>query len=73
VERAGIEVRSVRPHEGSGLGIEDDAIEHSNVLKGTEQRAMKHRLKVDVLLGSVIEAHGELVRADHFEAGDTND
>lgn len=43
------------------------------VLEGTEQRAIKHRPKVDWLVGAVAEAHGELVGPNHLETDDTDD
>ena len=73
VQRAGIEVRAVRPHERSDLRIQHDAIENHKVLEGTEQRAIKYRSKVDWLLGAVAEAHGELVGPNHLETDDTDD
>jgi hypothetical protein len=73
VERAGIEVRAVRPHERPGLRIQDDAIEHPKLLKRAEQWTVEHRPKVDVLLRAVTEAHGELVRPNHLEADDAKD
>jgi hypothetical protein len=73
VQCARIEIRSVRPDKRSGLRIHNDAIEHSKVLKRTEQRAVEHRPKVDVLSAAVVEAHDELVRPNHFETGDADD
>jgi hypothetical protein len=73
VDRAGIEIRPVRPYERSDLRIQDDASEESKVLKRAEERTMKHWPKVDVLSGPVTEAHRQLVRSNHFEAGDTDD
>jgi hypothetical protein len=69
VQCAGIEIRPVRPHQRSGLGVQDHAIEHRKILKRTEQRAVKHGPKVDVLSSAVTEAQGNLVRPSHFEAG----
>jgi hypothetical protein len=72
-QRDGIEICAVRPHESSNLRIQRDAIENHKVLERAEQRAMKHRRKVDLLPGAVAEAHGQLVRANHFETDDTDD
>ena len=68
VQCAGIEIGPVRPHQRSGLRVQDDAIEDSKVLKRSEQRTMKYWPEVDVLSSAVTEAHRDLVRPRHFES-----
>ena len=73
MQRARIEIGPVRPNKGSGLRIQDHAIEHAKILKRTVQRAVEDWPKVDVLTTPVTEADTELVRPSHFEAGDADD
>jgi hypothetical protein len=65
-----IEIRSVRPYKGAGLGIQGHAIERGQILKRPKQSAVKHWPKIDVLLRAVGERHREPVRPDYGEPRD---
>jgi hypothetical protein len=73
VQHCRVEVSTVGPDERTGLIVQDDGPELRWVAQWTEQRAMKDRLKIDVLLGTVGELHGERGGAQKMKAGDPMD
>lgn len=63
----------IGPHERARLGVESDRIEDVRGLQGTKERPVKHRTKVDALLGAVVERHAHRVGCHDGEADDPMD
>ena len=62
VQRCGIEIRAVRPHDCMDFRIDSDLGKQRRVTKGSEKLAAQHRRKVDVALQRVIKRNPKRIR-----------
>ena len=73
VQGFGIEVSSVRPHEGADLRVYFDPHKELWISEGTVEFTLKDGLKIDFPCDAVIEADSKLVGASDFYGGYTVD
>lgn len=66
-----IEIGSIRPHEGLGLGIDPHLVEQIEVAQRTVQFPRENGSKIDGLLGVVVEADTQRVWSNVFERPDS--
>ncbi len=64
MERRGVKIGPVRPHERMGFRIYPHLVEKFRVLKRAVHFADEHGCKVDDLLGAVGEFHSQRMRTD---------
>jgi len=68
-----IEVCAIGPHQRPRFGIQGDRAECGLIPQRPKQLAVQNGLEVDHLFGAVLENHGERVRPDELEPGDSMD
>ena len=67
VERGGVEICAIWPDERVSFGIERNPVEECQVVKGSIQFAPQDWLKIDDLLGCVVETDAQRVGSDDLE------
>jgi len=67
VQRCGIEVGSVWPHERVCFGVDSNLSEELGIAKWTVQLARQYRGEIDLLLRAVLELHSQGMSAEALE------
>ena len=70
MQRRGIEVGSVWPHQRVCFGVDSNLSEELWVAKWAVQLASQYRGEIDLLLRAVLELHSQGVSAEAFECTD---
>lgn len=69
----GVEIRTVRPYERAGLGVETNTVERLELAQRPKQRTPKDGLEIDDLFRPVGERHRQGVGTGDFEPCDSMD
>ena len=65
MQRGGIEVGSVWPHQRITLGVNPHLVEDRQILQGPKQFSLQHRQEVDLPAQAIFEEDFEGVRTDY--------
>src|SRR6516165_2471642 len=73
VQRRGIEVSPVRPHECPGFRVEPHRIERPEILQGSEKVSLQNRAEIDALFGVITEGYDQRIGPDNAVPGHAMD
>ena len=73
MQRGGIEIGAIGPHQRLDLGIDYDTVEQLEIPQWSIQFTCQDRSKIDGLLCVVIKTDAKSIRRDHFERANSMD
>ena len=67
MQRRGIEIGAIRPHQGASFGVEGDLIERRQISQRSEERTPQNGLKINALLRPIGKPYAEHIRSHDVE------